>query len=104
MCPPAVPPCCPGLALLFAQYEPDIAAGCPAYYLAASEERHELVLAVRGTYSASDVFTDLLATGTKFDGGSLHCHVGMGKAATLLESKYLSIIRPLFAQGEPEGP
>ncbi len=119
-----------GYRLLAAKYEPDITSGCPAYYLAMSntsatkttittadgnststhhatstgeEQREEVILCIRGTYSPEDVFTDLLMVGVAFGGDEeerkLHpsapvynVHAGMAKAAFFLAEKFGSML------------
>jgi len=94
-----------GYGLLAAQYAPDISRGCPAYYLAladsdsSSSPEKEVLLCIRGTYSAEDVFTDLLAVGSSFGETGHKAHAGIAKAAGFLSAKFGTLLRALYDAG-----
>eukprot|EP00887_Chlorella_sp_A99_P000433 scaffold17.g433.t1 len=110
-----------GFGLLAAAFVPDLDSGCPAYYLALSAERREVVLGVRGTYSPEDLFADLLSTalpgrpikpsalhthtprharaGAPLGVGEAQAHRGMVKAALFLGARFRGLLGLLAAQG-----
>lgn len=128
-----------GYRLIAAQYNPEIVvSGCPAYYLAVksnnngskrdSDDRSdvteadidekkknatsEVVLCIRGTFSAEDVFTDLLASGVIFGASSdsedddvssekpsSYAHGGMTRASQFLAEKFGLLLFTLVSGG-----
>ena len=61
-----------------------------------------MLLCVRGTFSAEDVLTDLLAAGTAFGGGGsavASAHAGMAKAALFLGQKFGGLLCALRDAG-----
>lgn len=88
-----------GYALAFASYESDLTSGSPSFYLSVHEEKKEVLLSVRGTFSPEDVFTDLLAAGALLKGTSYYCHTGMCKGAMVLSSRVSDLLAAAEAQG-----
>lgn len=92
-----------GYSLITARYKPDLQSGSPAFYLAITDETErqggrELLLCIRGTYSAEDVFTDFFANGTAF-GREGSAHAGMTKAASFLFNKFQSLFHSFSGDG-----
>jgi hypothetical protein len=63
----------------------------PAYYIAIDEAFRSIVLAIRGTDTFSDVFTDLSLHPTPFLGGT--AHAGMTRAALRLYDEVREMLR-----------
>eukprot|EP00890_Picochlorum_soloecismus_P005738 jgi/Picsp_1/6165/NSC_03519-R1_protein len=93
-----------GYSLITARYRPDLQSGSPAFYLAITDGTEgkgggrELLLCIRGTYSAEDVFTDLFANGTAF-GRDGSAHAGMTKAASFLFNKFQALFNSFTGDG-----
>lgn len=92
-----------GYSLITARYKPDLQSGSPAFYLAITDETErqggrELLLCIRGTYSAEDVFTDMFANGTAF-GREGSAHAGMTKAASFLFNKFQALFNSFTGDG-----
>lgn len=89
-----------GYTLLFAEFEPDMGSGCPAFFCAVHEEGREVLLVIRGTASPEDVFMDVLATGESFDDEDILCHSGMCKAVRYLSARFRALLMPMQEAGE----
>jgi len=91
-----------GYSLITARYKPDLQSGSPAFYLAITDGTEgscrELLLCIRGTYSAEDVLTDLFANGTAF-GREGSAHAGMTKAASFLFNKFQALFHSFSLDG-----
>ncbi|KAL6785196.1 hypothetical protein ACKKBG_A02840 [Auxenochlorella protothecoides x Auxenochlorella symbiontica] len=88
-----------GYTLLFAEFEPDMGSGCPAFFCAVHEEGREVLLVIRGTASPEDVFMDVLATGESFDDEDILCHSGMCKAVRYLSARFRALLMPMQEAG-----
>ena len=87
-----------GYTLLAASYSSILEEGCPAYYLCHSGER-EVMLVLRGTYSAEDVISDLLGVGEDLQVAGAFGHSGMSRAARFLYRKFGGLLALLARQG-----
>eukprot|EP00887_Chlorella_sp_A99_P004227 scaffold15.g4227.t1 len=111
-----------GFSLLATTHDPDLDTSCPAWYLALSEARKEVLVAIRwarlgagrrpraggsraqesttrGTYSPEDVFADLLGAGAPLGAGAVTGHSGMVRGAVFLGAKLRGLLGALAAAG-----
>ena len=81
-----------GFTLIGAKYISDELS--PAFFLAQryDQGRRETMLCLRGTYSGSDVVTDLIAAGAPFGEG--FAHSGMAKSAEYLSRRFRHLVGP----------
>lgn len=70
--------------------------GVPRHFVAVDDEKHAVVVAIRGTNSIQDVLTDLLCGDTPFAGG--FAHRGMKDAANSLFEAVLPTVRAALAR------
>lgn len=69
----------------------------PAYYIAADDRRQLIILGIRGTTQAHDLFTDLATAGEEFlDGG--YAHAGILHAAKWFVKKEAPTLKKLLQQ------
>ncbi|KAK2079953.1 hypothetical protein QBZ16_002348 [Prototheca wickerhamii] len=97
-----------GLAVALAKHDytllcsscvPDMDSGSPAFFCALNDKTKEVLISVRGTASAEDVFMDVLATGAAFDDDDIMCHSGMCKAVRYLSSRFRSFLLAMDQAG-----
>ena len=82
-----------GYSLIGAKYKPELMpSGSPAFFLAANNTDRELMLCIRGTYSAEDVFTDLFANGASF-GEEGTAHTGMLRASEYCAKRFSTLFQ-----------
>ncbi|KAI8111811.1 hypothetical protein M9435_004310 [Picochlorum sp. BPE23] len=82
-----------GYSLIGAKYKPELMpSGSPAFFLAANNADRELMLCIRGTFSAEDVFTDLFANGASF-GEEGTAHTGMLRASEYCAKRFSTLFQ-----------